>query len=161
MSEKKLNWGCKDTQLGIIMLVIGVVYGIMVLQIPGTASQLFDSRFVPALVSILIILVGILQLGRGLQKPVEEKENKEFDTKTVICTFILIAAYILFYSSIGFIVTTFIFLFLEMNILTPSYVNKNQLVYLAIALIFSVGIYYLFYYGFSIFLPGGILEMIL
>lgn len=161
MSEKKLNWNSKDSQLGILMLIIGVVYGIMVIQIPGTASQLFDSRFVPGLVSVLIIIVGVLQLGRGLQKPVEAKEEKEFDTKTVIATFVLIAAYILLYSSVGFIITTFVFLFLEMNILTPSYVNKNQIVYLGISLIFSVGIYYLFYYGFSIFLPGGILDMIL
>ena len=161
MNEKKLNWSSKESQLGMLMLVIGVVYGIMVLQIPGTKSQLFDSRFVPMLISVLVLLTGILQLGRGLMSPVKTEEKKEelFDTKTVICTFILIAAYILLYSSVGFIITTFVFLLLEMNILTPGYVNKNQIVYIVIALAFSVGIYYLFYYGFNIFLPGGILEM--
>ena len=161
MSNKSLNWESKDTVLGIIMLLCGAAYGILVLQIPGTRSQLFDSRFVPSLISILIIVVGVLQIGRGLKTPKGEAEKKEFDKKTVICTFALIALYILLYSSVGFIITTFLFLFLEMNVLTPGYVKKNQLVYLAISLLFSVGIYYLFYFGFSIFLPGGLLDAFL
>ena len=161
MSNKSLNWESKDTVLGIIMLLCGAAYGILVLQIPGTRSQLFDSRFVPSLISILIIVIGVLQTGRGLKTPKEEVEKKGFDMKTVVCTFVLIALYILLYSSIGFIITTFVFLFLEMNILTPSYVKKNQIVYLIISLLFSVGIYYLFYFGFSIFLPGGLLDAFL
>lgn len=161
MGSKSLNWENKDTVLGLIMLLCGIVYGILVLQIPGTRSQLFDSRFVPSLISVLIIIVGILQTGKGLVAPKEKIEKKEFDKKTVICTFILIALYILFYSSAGFIITTFLFLFLEMNILTPGYVKKKQIVYLIISLFFSVGIYYLFYFGFSIFLPGGLLDIFL
>ncbi|WP_130890468.1 tripartite tricarboxylate transporter TctB family protein [Fusobacterium varium] len=161
MGNKSLNWESKDTILGIIMLLCGTVYGILVLQIPGTRSQLFDSRFVPSLISVLIIAVGVLQTGRGLKTPKGEAEKKDFDTKTVVCTFALIALYILLYSGIGFIITTFVFLFLEMNILTPSYVKKNQIVYLIISLLFSVGIYYLFYFGFSIFLPGGLLDAFL
>ena len=127
MGNKSLNWESKDTILGIIMLLCGTVYGILVLQIPGTRSQLFDSRFVPSLISVLIIAVGVLQTGRGLKTPKGEAEKKDFDTKTVVCTFALIALYILLYSGIGFIITTFVFLFLEMNILTPSYVKKNSL----------------------------------
>lgn len=161
MSNKSLNWESKDTILGIIMLLCGAAYGILVLQIPGTRSQLFDSRFVPSLISVLIIAVGVLQTGRGLKSPKGEVEKKDFDMKTVVCTFALIALYILFYSSVGFIITTFLFLFLEMNILTPGYVKKNQIVYLIISLLFSVGIYYLFYFGFSIFLPGGLLDAFL
>ncbi len=161
MGNKSLNWENKDTISGIIMLLCGLGYGIMVLKIPGTKSQLFDSRFVPSLISVLILIVGILQTGRGLIAPKEKIEKKEFDKKTVICTFALIALYILFYSSAGFIITTFLFLFLEMNILTPGYVKKNQIVYLVISLFFSVGIYYLFYFGFSIFLPGGLLDTFL
>ncbi|MDU1910683.1 tripartite tricarboxylate transporter TctB family protein [Fusobacterium sp.] len=161
MSSKSLNWENKDTVLGIIMLLCGIGYGILVLKIPGTRSQLFDSRFVPSLISVLIIIVGILQIGTGLRSPKEKIEKKEFDKKTVVCTFALIALYILLYSSVGFIIMTFLFLFLEMNILTPGYVRKNQVVYLIISLFFSVGIYYLFYFGFSIFLPGGLLDTLL
>lgn len=161
MSNKSLNWESKDTVLGIIMLLCGLIYGILVLKIPGTKSQLFDSRFVPSLISVLIIVVGVLQTGRGLKTPKEKTEEKEFDKKTVVCTFALIALYIMLYSSVGFIITTFLFLFLEMNVLTPGYVKKNQIVYLVISLLFSVGIYYLFYFGFSIFLPGGLLDIFL
>ena len=109
MSNKSLNWESKDTVLGIIMLLCGAAYGILVLQIPGTRSQLFDSRFVPSLISVLIIVVGVLQIGRGLKTPKGEAEKKEFDKKTVICTFALIALYILLYSSVGFIITTCLF----------------------------------------------------
>lgn len=160
MNQKKLNWNNNDTILGIIILVFGIFYGIMTLQIPGTKSQLFDSRFVPILLTVFIILIGILELGRGLQKPIKNNEKKEFDTKTVILTFILIILYILLYSPLGFIVSTFLFLLLEMNVLTPNYAKKNQLLYIIISLVFSFGIYYLFYFGFTIFLPTGILYML-
>lgn len=160
MNQKKLNWKNNDTFLGIIILIFGIFYGLATLQIPGTKSQLFDSRFVPVLLTIFIIVIGILELGRGLQKPFEEKENKEFDTKTVVLTFVLIILYIILYSPLGFIISTFLFLFLEMNVLTPNYVKKNQLLYLIISLVFSFGIYYLFYFGFTIFLPSGILYML-
>lgn len=161
MKDKKLNWKDNDTILGMIMLFFGIVYGGLTLQIPGTKSQLFDSRFVPILLTVFMIILGGLEIGRGLQKNiVTEKEKKEFDTKTVIVTFVLIILYILLYSVLGFIITTFLFLFLEMNVLTPTYVRKNQLVYLLISLVFAFGIYYLFYFGFTIFLPSGILYML-
>lgn len=76
MNQKKLNWKNNDTLLGIIILIFGISYGIATLQIPGTKSQLFDSRFVPVLLTIFIILTGILEFGRGLQKPFKEKEKK-------------------------------------------------------------------------------------
>lgn len=76
MNQKKLNWKNNDTFLGIIILIFGIFYGVATLQIPGTKSQLFDSRFVPVLLTIFIIVIGILELGRGLQKPFEEKEKK-------------------------------------------------------------------------------------
>lgn len=161
MKEKKLNWKDNDTILGMIMLFFGIVYGGLTLQIPGTKSQLFDSRFVPILLTVFMIILGGLEIGRGLQKNIAtEKEKKEFDTKTVIITFVLIILYILLYSVLGFIITTFLFLFLEMNVLTPTYVRKNQLVYLLISLFFAFGIYYLFYFGFTIFLPSGILYVL-
>lgn len=146
MNQKKLNWHNNDTILGIIILIFGIFYGLATLQIPGTKSQLFDSRFVPVLLTVFILLIGILELGRGLQKPIEEnKAKKEFDTKTVIFTFALIILYILLYSILGFIVSTFLFLLLEMNVLTPNYAKRNQVLYVIISLAFSFGIYYLFY----------------
>ena len=95
MNQKKLNWHNNDTILGIIILIFGIFYGLATLQIQGTKSQLFDSRFVPVLLTVFILLIGILELGRGLQKPIEEnKAKKEFDTKTVIFTFALIILYL-------------------------------------------------------------------
>lgn len=81
MSNKSLNWESKDTVLGIIMLLCGAAYGILVLQIPGTRSQLFDSRFVPSLISVLIIAVGVLQTGRGLKTPKGKQKRKNLIRK--------------------------------------------------------------------------------
>ena len=61
MNQKKLNWHNNDTILGIIILIFGIFYGLATLQIPGTKSQLFDSRFVPVLLTVFILLIGILE----------------------------------------------------------------------------------------------------
>lgn len=153
---KKLN---KEALLGLIMVVMGLIFVGMTLQLPNTESQLFDSRFVPILVSIIMILMGIPQFIQNLSKPQEITEK--YDNKTLLITIILLIFYVMFYQKLGFVVTSIIFLFLEITNLTPHYVNKNYLVTGAIALIFPILLYYLFYFGFKIILPAGILKGIL
>lgn len=158
LDKKREKWS------GLFMLVFALFYMLLSLKIPETKSQLFDSRFIPILIGCCMILNGLfysLSVFRNKEEKFEEVNKvKDFDKKTVISTFIAIISYILLYDILGFIISTFIFLIFEINILSPKYVNKNQKLYLIIAGIFSVGLYILFFYGFSIFLPKGILGFI-
>lgn len=141
------------------MIATGVILLLMTMQLPDTESQLFDSRFVPLITSLIMIAMGIPQLIKNYGK--EQGENRKNDNKTLLITIILLVFYVLLYRRLGFVITSTIFLFFEIINLTPSYIKKNYVLNLIIAIASPVMVYYLFYYGFKTILPVGILRGIL
>ncbi|WP_069998637.1 tripartite tricarboxylate transporter TctB family protein [Cellulosilyticum sp. I15G10I2] len=149
----------QDILFAIITLVVGAFYFIMTAQLPSKGG-LVDGRTIPYILGGMMIILGGVQIGLSLKsKNNEDVDSKEtIDIKTVLKTAFLIVCYIALFDIIGFLITTFIYLFLQFIILSPAGKKANLIVYLLIAGVFSFFIYTSFRYGLDIMLPQGIIT---
>lgn len=70
----------------------------------------------------------------------------------------LIAVYAGCMKSIGFIISTFVYMMIQMFILKEG--KKNWGLMIGVSLIMSIGIYFIFVNLFDILLPAGVLDFI-
>ena len=145
---------------GSMILAFGIFYFILTSQLPRKGT--IDSTFIPYILSAIMLLLGILQIGVGVKasKQFNEKSYKSenLDYLTVLKTIALIVIYIAFLEPIGFLISTIVFLFLGFILLSPAGEKKNYLLYLVIAVLSSAIIYYVFRNGLNLMLPQGILR---
>ena len=120
----------------------------------------------------LLLILGIILVIRGVRAMKAEKAAgnvpekktaaqmvKDFwsANRAVIEMFVVLLIYIALIQPVGFLISTFLFLFAEFNIL--SYKEDRKIGFtLIFALICAVAIYALFKYAFSMPLPQGILK---
>lgn len=149
-----------ELSLGFIILSLGLIYFLLTKNLP--IKDLIDSRFLPYILSGFLLILSLIQISRGI-KVVKygkvKKREEDLDYSTLIKTFATIILYIGFLNILGFIISTIIFLFLEFIILTPDRLKKNYLLYLFIAIITSLIVYFLFRYGLNLILPRGIFNI--
>ena len=97
--------------------------------------------------------------GNAPEKKSASEAAKGFwaDNRAVVEMFVVLLIYIALIQPVGFLISTFLFLFAEFNILT--YKEDRKLGFsVAFALVCAVGIYAMFKYGFKMPLPQGILK---
>lgn len=164
------------------VVYFGLAFTIPVYDAYG-GSSVVDSSFVPKVVGVLMIVLSILQLffsskasknapaAEASAKPAETAEedgefrvedwdddaaNRNADTKSLIMIFVVLIIYMALMSVLGFMISSALFLFATMMLLTPK--QKMKLPFIIIlSLVVSVGVYYLFVYGLDMVLPAGIL----
>lgn len=156
-----------ELALGILFLVISVVYYIGATNLPGSKLFAVGADFVPKIYGTGMFLLSIAFILFGLKK-VKAYQNKEIATEEfpaeydrvlrVAAVFIL---YILAFNFLGFVLSTFAFMVVEMLLFAPDGKRRRKdiLVYVLISAICSVGLYYAFRSGFHVLLPKGILNM--
>lgn len=155
----------KELLIGVAMLGTGLGYLLMTTQLPRHDG--IDAAFVPSLLSVMLCLLGFLQLlsVRGLSTAVAEGESEvegqapaSSDIKTVVKTLALIVGYIALLNPVGFPIMTAIYLYLQFIVLTPLDHRVNHLTYALIALVTSAITYLLFREAFDLMLPSGLLP---
>ncbi len=89
----------------------------------------------------------------------KQKQRKflEVSRKNLI-TMGLIAVYAVCMKSVGFIISTFVYMMLQMMVLKEG--KKNWVLMIGASLIMSIGIYFIFVNLFDILLPAGVLDFI-
>ncbi len=155
----------KDKIAGLVFLAFSIFVYAASYSIKTTKSDALGPQFFPRLVAILIGILAVIQIfgsfGHKVQNQNKTVEKKSFAINwPLILSVALLVAYCYLLKDVGFIILTTIYLFCQIYLLFPkgSFENKKLLIISIIAsLIVPVGIYYLFYYGFQIFLPAGIL----
>lgn len=116
----------------------------------------------PALTSGLMTALCVLRLIIGLRMPADEveKEKKkliEIPAKSLIAmALVLVCA--LAMKSVGFILTTFVYMMVQMFVLKEG--KKNWLLMAGISLVMSVGVCFLSTRVFNRMLPAGILSFL-
>jgi putative tricarboxylic transport membrane protein len=136
------------------------------------SNDFLGSNFMPRIVSIiaLVCIAGIciskvLEVKSVNEEAVKEhtKEKTVFNmlaflrNHTVPATLVLIALYITIIGSLGFLISSFLYLFIQITLLTPK-IGKRALAFNAVlSAVFSTAIYFLFVKGFLVILPAGIL----
>ena len=165
MSFKK----CKDLILGIVMLLFSGFYLIYAQQIktrpkltPGYAS----ARIMPVLLGTLLAILSIVCIYQGVRRlkaPEGEEAAKKLDRgdlMAVVFTFAVIIGYILVMPLLGFILSTVIYLFLQMLILAPAD-KRNYVLFAIVAVVFTALVFVAFRVGLQQLLPRGVIEGLL
>lgn len=156
----------RDLYLGIGFLLFSSGVWIASFSIKHLVVARIGSAFVPqlaatllALLSITLILQSIFQApaSTSQQGKLTEQDAEAYlkRKKRVRLTFLLILCYLVLLDSVGFLITTALYLFFQFWVLSRR--KPNLPFYGIIAISTSIIIYYLFVKVFVLFLPAGIL----
>lgn len=157
-------------------LIVACVFGYMSANTPAGLSSGLGADFLPKLVSLLIGLLSFCLFltafsdlkkarpaeAKGTAKPETKKSDEEKKEATrpfihVALTFAYLFFFILLLDHIGFIITTPIYLFLQIYTIAPKE-RRKPVQYAIIAVASTLLVYAVFTYGFSIVLPAGLLK---
>ncbi|MBQ7151249.1 MAG: tripartite tricarboxylate transporter TctB family protein [Synergistaceae bacterium] len=174
MSMKKDKQYKLDIIPGIVLAAFSIFY---MLQIPkvrvfkSLGATPLTNHFVPYLwggcmlaLSLWLVIRGVMKYNR-LKKQNALPPSESFfavlwDKREVVFSFIALALYVGFMESIGFVITTCIYTFVQILILTPrERWAKNFLPALIIALVTGFLLFYVFKVMLNVLLPVGIYGM--
>ena len=137
----------------VILSAVGVVYSY--LKIEPTNLPIHPFVF-PTCVIALILLLSLIRLVGALQMPKDNSPGIALQIpKKSLITMGLIGLYAVAYKPVGYVISTFLFLMIEIMVLIPD--KKKWKLPLVVALVGSVGIYLLFTQAFNVMLPEGLL----
>ena len=166
MSFKK----CRDLILGIVMLLFSGFYLFYAQQIktkPKLTPAYASAQIMPTLLGILLALLALVCIYQGirnLKAPVESEAKAATrdlgDLMAVVFTFAVIIGYVIILPMLGFILSTIIYLILQMIILAPP-AKRNYLLFAIVAVVFTAIVFVAFRVGLSQLLPRGIIEELL
>jgi putative tricarboxylic transport membrane protein len=141
------------------MLLFGITLLISAQTIEAGAEMGRGADFLPKLVSFGMGICGtLIIIFEGFIK--KQKKNAAMPTRhqviNFLFTFFLLLFYILLLSTVGFLIMSAVYIFLQSWLITPK--QKRKPFKLAIiAGVSSVAIYSTFVFGLSLMLPAGIL----
>ncbi len=166
MSKQKLSFQkCKDLILGCVLLALSIAYTILARQIktrPKMVPSYANSQIIPTLLGILLAILSVCLIVQGIRKlkadgDVESKKMSRVDLLSIVLTFAAMCVYILILPTLGFMLSTMIFLFAQITILAPKE-KRNYLLFAIIAVVFTIIVFIAFRIGLSQMLPRGPLE---
>lgn len=150
---------------GGVLFAIALFILLASLNITTGADLSVGSDFMPKVISSLLLICSVILIFQGISKSkiykenIEEKEDnekRELDYVGVILSLLSLFAYMLIFISLGFFISTILYLFVQIIIFTPK--DKRKLLKTAIiSVVISLVIYVVFVHGFRLMLPAGIL----
>ncbi|WP_277679453.1 tripartite tricarboxylate transporter TctB family protein [Gracilibacillus dipsosauri] len=163
MHENKLV----DLFSGLFLLTLSVVMYISTFSFRQLTASKIGSAFVPQIVAIgLFILSLILTINAFVQwkkekqtreETVEKKDSIEKPSYSlVIISLILMGVYLFTMPTIGFLISTAVYLFIQIYLIAPSD-KRNPIPFAIVSIVTSTIIYFVFKNVFYLMLPSGIL----
>lgn len=150
MTNKQRDYLCS-----ILFLIFGIFLFIQSMGIKTLMSQDVGSGFTPKIVSGAIVVCSIWKLALTvLSKKADTGSKSDDDTKGGIFTICLLAAYVLLFDSLGFLISTVVYLFLQILVLSNEN-NRNLPLFGIISVVAPVVVYVLFVYVIKMPLPTG------
>lgn len=162
----------KDLYTGLVVFFLSLFYLINVSTIrvfTGAGATAINARTIPAIEGGLLMFLSLVMIGRfwvklrrGHISTGEEQtagtENASFRVRMAVpLTLLLLLLYVIAIGNLGFVITSMIYLFLQVLILSP----EGKLNYIAatiIAVVCPIVIYLLFVYLLNVPLPRGIMP---
>lgn len=149
--------------LGIVFTLFGIGYLVAAFLVPKSAVMDLGPDVMPKIIATITIVLGFLQTFNGFKEMKAFDETKEQENEgeklqywRVGATIAAFIVYVNLIEVIGFLIMTFIYLVVQMNILSVKE-DRRQLLFVIISLITSLLVYFLFRNGFNIMIPAGIL----
>lgn len=152
MTQKK-----KDILVAVLFIALGAFIFMQSMGIEPLMNNDVGSGFFPKVVAIVIIAIATAKLIITLKDKDQDVVEKatEGDMFGGWVTVILIGLYVLVYQSIGFLISTAVYLFLQILVLCPKE-KRNIPIFGLISVITPVFIYTMFVYFINMPLPKGI-----
>lgn len=158
----------KDLFSGIFLVLFAAALLIGSFTIKSKVEMAVGPDFIPKIVSTLLLVLGAVITFQGYiavrankntkqdEQSDENEKGKSEKWKSAIATMVLMVVYAAVISSVGFLISTTIYAFLQMLLLAPKE-KRNPVKFLIISVISTVVIYLAFTKGFKLMLPAGIL----
>ena len=150
MTNKKRN-----LVVSVLFLAFGIFLFVQAMGVKHMMKNDVGSGFFPKVIAVAIIAVSLIRLIMALKE--EEKEAKKANSDMLggWMTIVLVGLYVLAFNEVGFLISTVIYLFLQMLVLTPT--EKRSLPLLGTISVAAPGfIYALFVYAINTPLPTGL-----
>ena len=150
MSSKK-----KNLIVSLVFMAFGIFLFVESMGIKHMMKDDVGSAFFPKVVAVAIIGVSAIRLVMALREPEGEKKASDNDTMGGLLTILLIGGYVLAFQPVGFIISTIVYLFLQILVLVPKEKRSWPLT-IIISVVAPLAIYGLFTYLISSPLPKGL-----
>lgn len=163
----------QDTISGIFLFMLGAIVYLSSMGIkrkPGVS--VIGSDVFPKIAAILLVVLGVSLVGKGIQAAyIKKKSMAEMEIpkdssdvkiertapnwKAAVASILVLLVYLILLDILGFLSMTFLYLFIQILILTKERKGK-YLKFAVISIVADLCIYAIFIFGLSVFLPSGI-----
>ena len=154
----------QELGISLFLFLFSFVYFISSLQIPNRARMTPAPGTWPLIITggMLLLSIYLTSLALWKLRTSREKEGQQeqINLKAVVCTLLLLIGYASFFRSLGYTISTLLYLFLQIRVLTVEE-KRSRLLVGAVALTTTVFIHVVFRYGLMLILPQGILSDLL
>lgn len=146
-----------NRKLGLLIFIVAAVYLYLSFQLPNYEYAPIDADVIPKGLGILLLVLSVFLFFSRVVETEAEKEKRNIPKKelgVIAAVFAMIFVYILLFETIGFIITTSLFIFFCSWFLGYRAWKTNILV----SLLFPIVMYAIFVFALGIVLPRGILP---
>lgn len=150
MSTKK-----KGLLASVLFLAFGVFLFVESLGVKHMMKNDVGSGFFPKVIAIAIIAVAIIRFVAALREKESASGDDKDDAVGGWLTVALVGLYVVAFQPVGFIISTIVYLFLQILVLTPKE-KRNWITISAISIVAPFALYTLFTHVISSPLPKGI-----
>lgn len=156
-----------DIIFGGVVMLIAVVLFISTFSIRSLLGMNPGPDFMPKVASVMLFIVaagitweGVMKLKNYVPEEVSAEDTAfaKAENRNVLLSVIIIGFYVFSMNYLGFIISTIIYTFCQMVILTPYGKKKTYILYLIISLVCAFGLYLAFTRVLYLMLPQGLLR---
>lgn len=140
---------------------------VMAKMLPKSTVMDIGPDFMPMCIGVMTFVLAAALVFLNIKNmkiyvaQAEAEGPEKADYKRVLTSFIIILVYVFVLKSVGFIISTLVYLPVQMFILAPEERRgKKDVIQLLITdVLFTFVVFFLFRYGFKIVLPAGIFTI--
>jgi len=152
----------KDFCSAIFFLAFAILIYAYSFQITLSRADVLGPEFFPRVASVCMAILAVIQIATCVRAKTADQKTVGFNWQAnipVFGTVAILVAYYLLLASVGFVVLTSVYIFLQIFLLYPkgAFREKKKLIAaVLVSLLAPYGIYQLFFHVFVTFLPRGI-----
>ena len=156
-----------DIVVGVFFMLLSAAMLVMAKMLPKSTVMDIGPDFMPMCIGVMTFVLAAALVFLNIKNmkiyvaQAEAEGPEKADYKRVLTSFIIILVYVFVLKSVGFIISTLVYLPVQMFILAPEERRgkKNVIQLLLTDVLFTFVVFFLFRYGFKIVLPAGIFTI--
>ena len=156
-----------DIIVGVFFMLLSAAMLVMAKMLPKSTVMDIGPDFMPMCIGVMTFVLAAALVFLNIKNmkiyvaQAEDEGPEKADYKRVLTSFIIILVYVFVLKSVGFIISTLVYLPVQMFILAPEERRgkKNVIQLLLTDVLFTFVVFFLFRYGFKIVLPAGIFTI--